>query len=119
MNKLISIILISAFSINASAGLCDIPKRIAKDEPAPCAGYIMSAATEEKIRTDLVYKESLIKNLEEAVVNQQIIIQMSYSQLDLYKGELEKQKKMSTFEKILYAGLGVAVGYGAAKVLQR
>lgn len=119
MNKLISVILISSFAFNASAGLCDVPKRIAKDEPSPCAGYIMSASTEEKIRTELVYKDSLIKNLTEASDAQAEIIRMSSNQIDLYKLEIEKQKRTTLLDKVLYFGLGVVATYGASKAFSR
>lgn len=119
MNKLVAITLISCFAFNASAGLCDVPKRIALGEPAPCAGYLMSASTEERIRTELVYKDSLIKNLTEASDAQAEIIRMSTNQIDLYKLEIEKEKRTNLLQKVLYFSLGAVVTYGASKAFSR
>lgn len=134
MNKLISLLLIICTASPCFASYrneeirrqafyasvdCRKPYLIERGNVAPCSGYIFSKELEEKIRTDLVYKDSLIKNLTEASDAQAEIIRISNNQLDLYKQEVAHQKHVNTMDKILYAGLGLLAGYVGFKTLQR
>lgn len=120
LKKLVTVVLVAL--IAAPAAACDVPTKINKGQASPCEGYVMSPRTEERIRTDLKYKDELIKNLQTASDLQADLIAINARQIDLYRSELEKSARLSTMEKVMYFGFGVlvtgAVAYGTAQALR-
>lgn len=115
---MIKLILAIIFISNTAFGaVCDIPEKIAAGAPSPCAGYVFSDANEQKVRTDLVYKNSLIDNLTKQNAIQSDMLNISAEQIALYKAA----RPLTDWDKAMYFALGVVVSgvavYGAAKVI--
>lgn len=119
--KILALILATVISFNAFAA-CDIPTQIKKGEASQCDGYVMSSETEQKIRTDISYKNALIENLTKSNDLQANLIKIQSEQVNVYQSELSKAQSLSTFEKVLYFGLGAlvtgAVAYGTVRALR-
>lgn len=114
-NLILSLILISNSAFGA---VCDLPEKVALGDKAPCAGYIFSDANELKVRTDLVYKNSLIDNLTKQNAIQADMLKISAEEIELYKAS----RPLTDWQKAMYFGLGVfATGvavYGASKIIK-
>lgn len=101
---------------------CDIPTQIKKGDASPCEGYVMSTDTETKIRTDISYKQALIDNLTKSNDLQTNLIKIQGEQVNVYQSELDKSRSLSTFEKVMYFGLGAlvtgVVAYGTVRAIR-
>ena len=122
MNKLISTLLCVLFPLNVLSATCDIPTKIKQGDESPCNGYVISDTTELKIRTDLIYKQSLIENLTKTNEIYREINLINDEQLRIYREQLNSEKTLSTWEKALYFGFGAlvtgAVAYGTVRLIQ-
>lgn len=114
LKKILSNLLIAS----TAYGNCDIPTRIEKDAKSPCDGYVISTELETKIRTDLAYKDALIKNLTQINASQEKILKIDAEQLKIY----ESMSRQTMLDKTLYFGLGAIVtglvAYGTVRALR-
>lgn len=103
---------------NSAFAECDLPTQIAKGTASPCDGYVISSKTEQQIRTDLVYKNSLIENITKQNKLQEDIIRIDAAQLQIYQNKVDN----TTFEKSMYFTLGAVltgiIAFGIARTLK-
>lgn len=115
MKFILTLILISNTALGA---VCDLPEKVATGDKVPCNGYVFSDANELKVRTDLVYKNSLIENLTNQNAIQSDMLKISAEQIELYKAS----RPLTSWEKGLYFSLGVvasaAAVWGASQVIK-
>lgn len=117
-----SLILILIISNNCFADTCDLPVKVSTGDKAPCNGYVFSDNNEQKIRTDLAYKNALIDNLTKRNTIQEDMLKIDAQQIQIYNDKLNKESVLTVWEKVLYFGLGAlvtsAAAYGTMKALK-
>jgi hypothetical protein len=110
MLKTVIVLLLSlSIGFPAMAETCSVPTKIKQGEASPCDGYVINPTTEERIRTDLAYKDRIIDNLTKASDLQADLIRIQSNQVNLYQGEMDKHQEMTMVEKAAYFGLGALV----------
>lgn len=112
------IILALLLSSTAHATGCDLPTQIAQGDKSPCTGYVMSPDTEQKIRTDLTYKDLMIDNLNKQNAIQSDMLKINSEQLK----NLSAQGQLTDTQKLLYFGLGALLtglaSYAAVRAIR-
>lgn len=115
MKILLALLLISNTSL---AAVCDLPVQVKQGQAAPCDGYVFSTANEQKVRTDITFKDLQITSLTKQNAFQQDILNINEKELSSFK----EDKKLSEWEKIAFFGLGVVVtglvAYAAERTLR-
>lgn len=119
---MIKYILILLLTPNLVLADCDIPTPIKQNDKSPCNGYVISEDTELKIRTDLIYKQSLIDNLTKTNELQKEINLINDEQIKIYRQQSNNYRELSTLEKTFYFSLGAVLtgvtAYGVIKILK-